>query len=55
MLIEEPLTSSKITVRNYQKTDLPYLTAMQFDEQNGKYMSDPTTIVTWIRNYVELR
>ena len=42
MLIEKPLTSSRITVRNYQKSDLPYLAAMWFDEENGKYMSDPT-------------
>ncbi len=42
MLIEKSLTSSRITVRNYQKSDLPYLTAMWFDEENGKYMSDPT-------------
>ncbi len=42
MLIEKSLTSSRITVRNYQKSDLPYLTAMWFDEVNGKYMSDPT-------------
>ena len=42
MLIEKPLVSSRITVRNYQKADLPYLTAMWFDEENGKYMSDPT-------------
>lgn len=42
MLIEKPLISSRITVRNYQKRDLPYLTEMWFDEVNGKYMSDPT-------------
>ena len=38
MLIEKPLVSSRITVRNYQKSDLPYLTAMWFDKENGKYM-----------------
>ena len=42
MLIEKPLISSRITVRNYQKKDLPYLTEMWFDKVNGKYMSDPT-------------
>ncbi len=42
MQIEKSLTSSRITVRNYQKSDLPYLTAMWFDGENGKYMSDPT-------------
>uniref|UniRef100_UPI003F68FFF0 hypothetical protein n=1 Tax=Anaerocaecibacter muris TaxID=2941513 RepID=UPI003F68FFF0 len=42
MLIEKPLVSSRITVRNYKKSDLPYLTAMWFDKENGKYMSDTT-------------
>ncbi len=42
MLIEKSLTSSRITVRNYRKSDLPYLTAMWFDKENGKYLSDPT-------------
>ena len=41
MLLEKPLSTSRITVRNYKKADLPYLTAMWFDEENGKYMSDP--------------
>lgn len=42
MLIDKPLTASRITVRNYKNTDLSYMTAMWFDEKNGKYMSDPT-------------
>ena len=42
MLIKKPLTSSRITVRNYQKSDLSFLTAMWFDKENGKFMSDPT-------------
>ena len=42
MLIEKPLSASRITIRNYQKADLPFLTAMWFDEENGKYLSDPT-------------
>ena len=47
MLIEKPLSASRITIRNYQRTDLPFLTAMWFDEENGKYLSDPT------REYVD--
>ena len=42
MLIEKPLVASKITIRDYSKTDLPFITAMWFDEENGKYMIDPT-------------
>ena len=41
MLLEKPLSTSRITVRNYKKADLPTVTAMWFDEENGKYMSDP--------------
>ena len=47
MLIEKTLSASRITIRNYQRTDLPFLTAMWFDEENGKYLSDPT------REYVD--
>ena len=42
MVIKTPLSTSRITIRNYQKADLPLLTAMWFDEENGKYLSDPT-------------
>ena len=42
MLIEKPLSASRITVRNYQRADLPLLTSMWFDYENGKYLSDPT-------------
>lgn len=37
-----PLTGDRIVIRNYKKSDLPFLTGMWFDEENGKYMSDPT-------------
>ena len=47
MKIEKPLSTERITVRDYEKTDLPVLTAMWFDEENGKYLSDPT------RDYVD--
>lgn len=42
MKIEKELSTSRITARNSLKSDLPYLTAMWFDEENGKYTSDPT-------------
>lgn len=42
MKIENPLAGARITIRNYQKKDLPFMTAMWFDEENGKYLSDPT-------------
>ena len=42
MKIEKPRSTARITVRNFQKADLPFLTAMWFDEDNGKYLSDPT-------------
>lgn len=43
MLIEKPLISSRITLRNCKRADLPILTSMWFDEENGKYLSDPTS------------
>lgn len=42
MLIKNPLRAAKITLRNYKKADMPYVTAMWFDDENGKYMIDPT-------------
>ena len=47
MFIEKPLVSERITLRNALKDDLPALTAMWFDPENGKYLSDPT------REYVD--
>ena len=42
MQINKPLISHRITLRNAKKSDLPALTSMWFDEENGKYLSDPT-------------
>lgn len=42
MQIEGTLSTPRITVRNYQRADLPHLSAMWFDAENGKYLSDPT-------------
>ena len=42
MQIESPLITPTITLRNAKKSDLPHLTAMWFDAENGRYLSDPT-------------
>ena len=42
MQIKETLSAERISVRDYRKADLPFLTAMWFDGENGKYLSDPT-------------
>ncbi len=42
MKLDAPLMGERIAIRNYVRTDLPFLTKMWFDEENGKYMSDPT-------------
>ena len=47
MQIENTLSTERLTIRNCHKSDLPALTAMWFDAENGKYLSDPT------REYVD--
>ena len=42
MQIMKPLSTERITIRDYRRQDLPFVTAMWFDPENGKYMSDPT-------------
>ena len=42
MRIDKELVGQRIVIRNYEKSDLAFLTSMWFDEENGKYMSDPT-------------
>lgn len=42
MQIEKNLVGTKIILRNYRKEDLKFSTDMWFDEEIGKYMSDPT-------------
>lgn len=42
MRIDNVLIGQRIIIRNYDKSDLDFLTGMWFDEENGKYMSDPT-------------
>ena len=40
--IEQDLVGKRVRVRNYIKSDLEFLTGMWFDEENGRYLSDPT-------------
>lgn len=42
MKLDRELRGGRIVVRSYRKADLPFLTGMWFDAENGKYMSDPT-------------
>ena len=42
MNISQPLYSKRLCLRNYTEQDLPFLAEMWFDEENGKYLSDPT-------------
>lgn len=41
MKIEKTILGKRICLRNYTESDLTFLTDMWFDEENGKYMSDP--------------
>ena len=41
MQLKDTLYTARMAVRDYQKSDLPVLTAMWFDGENGKYLSDP--------------
>lgn len=36
------LCGERISVRDYQKSDLAFVTEMCFDPENGRWMSDPT-------------
>ena len=42
MKLDRELRGGRIVIRSYRKADLPFLTGMWFDEENGKYMSDPS-------------
>lgn len=42
MKISASLVGKRIVLRNYRTSDLPFLTAMWFDAENGRYLSDPT-------------
>lgn len=47
MKIEQPLFGKRICLRDYMESDLPFFMDMWFDEENGKYLSDPA------REYVD--
>ena len=42
MRIEKEMSGNRIRIRNYEKSDLDFVTEMWLDEVNGKYLSDPT-------------
>lgn len=42
MQIEKNLIGERIEITNYKEADYSFVTDMWFDEENGKYMSDPT-------------
>lgn len=42
MQMRDVFTTDRMQVRNCRREDLPVLTAMWFDGENGKYLSDPT-------------
>lgn len=39
--IKNEIVTERLIIRDYRKEDLPQVTAMWFDKENGKYMSDP--------------
>lgn len=47
MKLEQNILGKRICLRNYEESDLTFLSDMWFDEENGKYLSDPT------REYVD--
>ena len=47
MQIENAMSSARIVIRDYFHTDLPFVTSMWFDKENGKYLSDP------VRDFVD--
>lgn len=42
MKLKESLNSTRLLIRNYEPTDLDFCTSMWLDEENGKFLSDPT-------------
>lgn len=41
MKLEQSIQGKRIRLRDYAKADLTFMTEMWFDEENGKYLSDP--------------
>ena len=42
MKMNTKLSGERIVIRNYEPSDLEFVTGMWLDEENGAYMSDPT-------------
>ena len=42
MKIDQIIYGKRICLRDYTESDLEFLSDMWFDEENGKYLSDPT-------------
>lgn len=42
MKIDKPIQGPRLAIRSYERSDLPFVTSMWLDPENGKYLSDPT-------------
>lgn len=42
MKIDKPIQGPRLAIRSYERSDLPFVTGMWLDPENGKYLSDPT-------------
>lgn len=42
MKLDAPLEGKRVCIRDHEPADLDFATGMWFDEENGKYLSDPT-------------
>lgn len=42
MRIDKPIQGPRLAIRNYERSDLAFVTGMWLDPENGRYMSDPT-------------
>ena len=42
MKIPETIQGNRIYLRSYDKNDVSFVSSMWFEEENGKYLSDPT-------------
>lgn len=42
MKIDKPIQSPHLVIRSYERSDLPFVTSMWLDPENGRYLSDPT-------------
>lgn len=41
MQIKTTLEGARVRIRDYKKEDLPFVTGLWFDPENGRYLSDP--------------